>query len=493
MGVLEGRFFLGILVAILFAGQVPFVYAQGTQSSGGVDVDGSWFVGEGLKKGDYFEYDFCHLDLNNCAPITMKFWIRGEVQKGTETLWDAVVVIEDGNRIEKGSMELGKTAPEPVSQSENLIDYARAFKSSIAWLSAFATGNTDSHIHGPKEFRDNAWGKIGAIGGAQLIPVRAETVSVPAGTYESVVVGWYSGENNRIWLVDDFPFPVKALAYAWVTTGIAPVQYEFELLEYEEGVMIDPFSDVVSDVDKAKQLGCDTNYNNYVSKTDTTNTGSMFVEYAYAPKEPKEGCFIDWKIDFKNKYNQNEFLSEVHFDIWVVDDKGNKIRSYAEDIGRNNLFTGFGLTHVNLPVEESAGQNRYAIFVYGLGPQNQIPAGDLAGYVVVDINVAENENIEEPSPDVDSTATKIPSWIKDNAKWWADGVITDSDFISGIQYMIQNDIIDIPETEQKANPTDQSIPSWVKNNAKWWSEGIIDDDAFVNGIQYLVENGIIVV
>jgi len=38
---------------------------------------------------------------------------------------------------------------------------------------------------------------------------------------------------------------------------------------------------------------------------------------------------------------------------------------------------------------------------------------------------------------------------------------------------------------------EQEIPSWIKNNADWWSQGLITDNDFVKGIQYLVEQGII--
>ena len=34
------------------------------------------------------------------------------------------------------------------------------------------------------------------------------------------------------------------------------------------------------------------------------------------------------------------------------------------------------------------------------------------------------------------------------------------------------------------------IPSWIKNNAKWWSEGRVPDSEFVNGIKYLIEQKI---
>ena len=37
------------------------------------------------------------------------------------------------------------------------------------------------------------------------------------------------------------------------------------------------------------------------------------------------------------------------------------------------------------------------------------------------------------------------------------------------------------------------IPSWIKNNAGWWADGQIDDGSFVSGIQWLISNGIIIV
>lgn len=35
------------------------------------------------------------------------------------------------------------------------------------------------------------------------------------------------------------------------------------------------------------------------------------------------------------------------------------------------------------------------------------------------------------------------------------------------------------------------IPDWVRNNAGWWSDRLISDKEFANGLQYLIENGII--
>ena len=84
----------------------------------------------------------------------------------------------------------------------------------------------------------------------------------------------------------------------------------------------------------------------------------------------------------------------------------------------------------------------------------------------------------------------IPSWIKNNAGWWADNKINDKDFISGIEHLIENKIIKVSTYVNKENSTD-TIPSWIKNNAEWWSSGKISDNDFLTGIEYLIENGII--
>ncbi|MBI3623524.1 polysaccharide deacetylase family protein [Candidatus Pacearchaeota archaeon] len=85
----------------------------------------------------------------------------------------------------------------------------------------------------------------------------------------------------------------------------------------------------------------------------------------------------------------------------------------------------------------------------------------------------------------------IPSWIKNNAVWWTNGQISDSDFISGIQYMIQNNIIIIQNLPQIRESGDQVIPSWIKDNAGAWAENKISDSDFVKGIEFLVQHGII--
>jgi len=86
---------------------------------------------------------------------------------------------------------------------------------------------------------------------------------------------------------------------------------------------------------------------------------------------------------------------------------------------------------------------------------------------------------------------EIPSWIKNNAGWWADGTIDDNSFITGLEYLIQNDILIVSPQTNSFNSAENKIPSWIKNNAGWWADGTIDDNSFLIGIEWLVSNGII--
>ncbi len=111
---------------------------------------------------------------------------------------------------------------------------------------------------------------------------------------------------------------------------------------------------------------------------------------------------------------------------------------------------------------------------------------------------------EKPMPVIIKPAV-IPDWVRNNAGWWSDDLITDDEFVSGIQYLIKENIMVIPDLpedtqmelkdEKRAMGLDreQQVPDWVRNNAGWWSDDLISDDEFVSGIYFMIQNGIIVI
>jgi sugar lactone lactonase YvrE len=101
-----------------------------------------------------------------------------------------------------------------------------------------------------------------------------------------------------------------------------------------------------------------------------------------------------------------------------------------------------------------------------------------------------NNNVQKFTPFGTADEITIPSWIKNNARWWSEDLFGDADFASGINYLIRQGVIHGPITSSEANSS-VKIPGWVKTDAGWWADGAISDKEFRDGIQYLISVGII--
>ena len=58
--------------------------------------------------------------------------------------------------------------------------------------------------------------------------------------------------------------------------------------------------------------------------------------------------------------------------------------------------------------------------------------------------------------------------------------------------MLENNIImisNIPSGHVSGN----DIPDWIRNNAHWWSQDLISDTEFVNSLKFLIQEGIIII
>lgn len=117
----------------------------------------------------------------------------------------------------------------------------------------------------------------------------------------------------------------------------------------------------------------------------------------------------------------------------------------------------------------------------------------------------------------------FPLWLKDIAVWWGEEQITDQDFVNTLQYLVEKNILAIPdrdfgepvcdsglilnktssdciindESESKGifidavNEQQKIVVSWIKVTTLWWGQDKIDDEDFMNALQYLVENNVI--
>jgi len=165
---------------------------------------------------------------------------------------------------------------------------------------------------------------------------------------------------------------------------------------------------------------------------------------------------------------------------------GDITKQATDSSGANVSFTATAIDNVNQILTTSCTPSPGSKFTVG-STQVVCSVTDSAG----------NSATGTFTVTVQSSATTppvvIPNWIKDVAAFWCADQIDDSSFIQAIQYLLDNQIIIVPQAQSGIAGGEQQVPQWVKNNACWWSQGQITNSDFAGGIQYLIKIGVIVV
>jgi hypothetical protein len=206
---LKALFFGIIVLSIVLT--MPSVFAD------------SWYVGKGLKQGDYFRYNVCFIDYHSCTPLEIDFWVQNQTSDGN---WNLQFVAIDGSNTKRGIVTIGSDTPDPLNYSSNLTNYVTVYKNSIIWLDLFATKNS------PKDLNDLSWtSRTGLVGRTGIVLLDQEQVTVQAGSYKAWLIGWHKGVDNKIWIDPNLPFPVKAVTWVDCACGRPPPLFTFEMLE----------------------------------------------------------------------------------------------------------------------------------------------------------------------------------------------------------------------------------------------------------------------
>ena len=188
------------------------------------------------------------------------------------------------------------------------------------------------------------------------------------------------------------------------------------------------------------------------------------------------------KIDFLNPQT-NSIQKHIDYTINITNNG-------------NSIFGPIPLTHtspgsVTIPAVLEDGTNKVTLTAEGILFM-PIPPEIVTFDIVIGEQQTQEKNDEDKKEINNSKDKKIPSWIKSNAEWWANDLIDDRTFVSGIQFLITEKIISVTSSSEiSSNTENDKIPKWIKNTADWWSKDLISDDDFLKGIEYLVGNGII--
>jgi len=218
-----------------------------------------------------------------------------------------------------------------------------------------------------------------------------------------------------------------------------------------------------------------TNY----EQVPTTVNISWDGNYGAGDDVPFEIAFFD---------ENRDLINDIRYTISFIDNESNQeLARFSGDDPQNLGIVateGIDIQKINIPVQ---GQYRIDILAYGTGLDYD-PKYAGIGSGIIEIGPSLGTSIST-TPET-SLPAAIPTWIKNNAGWWADGSIDDDSFIQGIQFLIKENVLNIPPTTQGTNSGSNEIPTWIKNNAGWWADGSIDDDSFIQGIQFLIKEGI---
>ncbi len=241
-------------------------------------------------------------------------------------------------------------------------------------------------------------------------------------------------------------------------------------------------------LDIAKTLKSDTKTMEFSLSPDTgeiTNKDTLDIKFdsgaSVKVKHESDlttGKKTPFEITFFDK--DGKLLKFVRYGYRIDDSQGNTI--FESQNPNPNAFGTLVTEGIDKQEFEfnSAGSYKMTVAIFSHGLDNlQTYAG--ISDTFFDVGTGTNSNNE---------TTVIPTWIKNNAGWWAENKIGDNDFVQGIQYLIKEGIMKIPSTSQGSTLGSNVIPTWIKNNAGWWAENKIGDNDFVQGIQYLIKEGI---
>jgi hypothetical protein len=308
-----------------------------------------WYPGEGIKQGMYVKYSIEHYDFNERQPYVISLYFQEQDQDGN---WIVPTYVEANGRVLQGTLKLSDTMS-PLLGGEvpqEMRQFISGYQSSLTWLDAFTT------ISAPQSLTSGSWGKIASIGGSEVKPAGTQQVTFAgaqslcgAPSCDATLVTWHKGVDSNVWVVNGFPFPVKAETFADVTTPPAPIQYRFELLETGTGQPPAPTG---------------TGQASGPPLERTTTDGSRLI-LTWDPVDIQPNSTVNFGLELRDANNSP--LSNVAYDFIVKDANGQIIQEFNDQLAQSG-------TAAHQVTFNSTGPKTVTVTVNSVGSQ---PTGQI--------------------------------------------------------------------------------------------------------------------
>jgi len=280
-----------------------------------------WYPGEGVRQDMYVKYRIQDFDTNNRQPYTLTLYFQQQDQDGN---WIVPATVETNGRVLQGTLKLSESMS-PLAGGEvpqEMTDFIGGYQNSLIWLDAA------SSLFEPKSLTAASWGQIAAIGGQEVKPAGNQQVQFPgaqslcgAPSCDATLISWRKGVDSRVWVVNEFPFPVKAETYADVTTPPQPIQYSFELLETGSGQPPAPTG---------------TGQASGPPLERTTNDGSHLI-LTWDPVDIQPNSTVDFTLEIRDPNNAP--LQNVAYDFLVKDASGQILQEFNDQLAQSGTAT----------------------------------------------------------------------------------------------------------------------------------------------------------
>ena len=189
---------------------------------------------------------------------------------------------------------------------------------------------------------------------------------------------------------------------------------------------------------------------------DSSNVGTIYWKQDIV----SSNSFVDIYVidDDMNKKEYPNFADKFTITVWSdtstdaleIQVMGNGVYS---GIFKGTVYIADSGETTNNRLVSNPGDILYAKYVDFTLPDDS--TSEIISAAVVKIpgqNMGDFLNTLDPSlRPTESPPDKIPSWVKSNAGWWADGTISDGEFINGIQYLVESGLVSVSTNKVSAH------------------------------------------
>ena len=227
----------------------------------------------------------------------------------------------------------------------------------------------------------------------------------------------------------------------------------------------------------------------------TTGTGNYHHLYAIDKDDSVQHKYWDgstwsgwWALSEPGFAKQ---ISVTGYNLWVIDSQNTIQRALMEHKKGLESTAEFkplykGTYVLELIVEDNGWPCDYCT---DGGAGQDAARGALGKYDIKPITlIVKGGSDDDPE---NPLSLNIPSWVKFIAEMWSKGLIGDAEFAEAMRFLVNTNVIVIPDLPESGQTGRADIPEWIKFNAEQWSKNLLSDSEFVNGIKWIIENGII--